>query len=77
MGRPKEDPADKAARLRERRMTELDRARSGEMNAASLTSDMRSVYNMKSLPGISFAPGVARSPSIFTPRSGSMKAAAK
>lgn len=43
--KPKEDPADRAARLRERRMSEIDQMRAGEANAASLTSDLKSTYN--------------------------------
>lgn len=44
MKSPKEDPADKAARLRERRLSELDQARTTEQTSAGLASDLRSVY---------------------------------
>lgn len=47
MKTPKEDPADKAARLRERRISELDQARSSEMTAAGMASDLRAVYGSK------------------------------
>jgi len=42
-----EDPADKAARLRERRMTDVERAKSTEESAAGLSADIRSIYGMK------------------------------
>jgi hypothetical protein len=44
--KPKEDPKDKAARLRERRLTEVERTSSAEQNAQSLTSDLMAVYGM-------------------------------
>jgi hypothetical protein len=50
MGKPKtpqEDPADKAARLRERRMTDVERAKSTEESAAGLSADIRSIYGQK------------------------------
>lgn len=49
MGRkPKgEDPADKAARLRERRMTEVERQKSTEESAAGLAADIRSIYGQR------------------------------
>lgn len=50
--KPKEDPQDKAARLRERRMSELEQERAGQKNAASLTSDLRAVYKLGRLPSV-------------------------
>jgi len=50
MGKPKtpqEDPADRAARLRERRMTDIERAKSTEESAAGLAADIRSIYGQK------------------------------
>ncbi len=47
MKSPKEDPADKAARLRERRLSELDQARTAEQTASGLASDLRSVYGSR------------------------------
>lgn len=44
MKTPKEDPADKAARLRERRLAELDRSRTISQQASAETSDIRAVY---------------------------------
>lgn len=47
MGKPKtprEDPADKAARLRERRMTEMERGQTAMESAAGATTDLRSIY---------------------------------
>jgi len=45
----KEDPADKAARRRERRITDIARQKSSEEMASGLTSDIRAVYGMKGL----------------------------
>lgn len=42
--RPKEDPADKKARLRERRLSEIERMQTAEGNAAGLAADLRAVY---------------------------------
>lgn len=42
-----EDPADKAARLRERRMTEVERQKSTEESAAGLAADIRSIYGQR------------------------------
>lgn len=44
MNRPKEDPQDKQARLRERRASEIDRKAAGESNAAALAADIRGIY---------------------------------
>lgn len=44
MERPKEDPADKAERLRERRISMLERRRAAEETASALTNDIRAVY---------------------------------
>lgn len=46
--KPEEDPKDKAARLRERRMSELDQQRTAEETAGGLTTDLRSVYGLRS-----------------------------
>ena len=48
-GGPKEDPADKAARLRDRRMATLERSRASERNASGLTRDLGSTYSLRSL----------------------------
>lgn len=45
----KEDPADKAARLRERRITEVERQKTTEQSASGLTSDLRAVYGLRGL----------------------------
>ena len=59
----KEDPADKEARLRERRITDVDRQKSAEQNADGLTSDIRAIYGMKGLkPVRGLAPPVAVTP---------------
>jgi hypothetical protein len=45
----KEDPKDKAARLRERRITEVERSKTAESAAGSLTSDLRSIYGLRQI----------------------------
>jgi hypothetical protein len=47
--RPKEDPAAKAERDREKRVAELERKRAAQDNSASLTTDYRAVYGRRSL----------------------------
>jgi hypothetical protein len=49
MSKPKEDPKDKAARLRERRITGIERQQTAEESASSLTTDLRAIYGMKGL----------------------------
>lgn len=49
MKTPKEDPADKAARLRERRISELEQDQATQKQAAGLTSDIRSVYGLRAM----------------------------
>ena len=58
---PKENSADKAARLRERRMAELEQTRAAETNAASQSSDTRAVYGI----GKGVTLGKMAAPSIF------------
>lgn len=58
--KPKEDPAEKAARLRERRMSELELTKATENNAASMSSDLRATYKFGSI----FPK--ASNPSVFT-----------
>lgn len=59
--KPKENSADKAARLRERRMAELEQTRAAEGNAASQSSDTRAAYGIGK--GVSL--GKMSAPSIF------------
>ena len=47
---PKEDPADKAARLRERRISGIERDTATQKTAADLTSDLRSIYGFRGIP---------------------------
>lgn len=54
MKKPKEDPEDKRARLRERRLSEIDRRAASEQNAAGLTSDIRAIYGGAPLPTFPF-----------------------
>lgn len=70
--KPKEDPADKKARLRERRLSEIDRKTASEENAAGLTADLRGIYGggwRPSLPGFVMPslPGPASPPRITHP----------
>lgn len=44
MKTPRENPDDKAARLRERRMSELERSRTVQTQARDLTGDVRRIY---------------------------------
>lgn len=44
-----ESAEDKAARLRERRLTSLERSSAASETAAGLTNDLRSVYGRPSL----------------------------
>ena len=44
---PEEDPADRRARMRERRVTGLEQAAVGQENAKSLTTDLMSVYGIE------------------------------
>lgn len=45
---PREDPKDKAARLRERRLSEIELGRASQQTAADLTTDLRGAYGMRS-----------------------------
>ena len=47
MKTPKEDPADKAARLRERRTAEVERSRTVQTQARDLTGDVRRIYGSR------------------------------
>ena len=49
MKTPKEDPADKAARFRERRISELEQDEATQEQAAGLSSDIRSVYGLRAM----------------------------
>ena len=51
MGMPKgESRADRLARGRERRLSEIDRTQSAEKTAADLTTDLRAVYGFRGIP---------------------------
>jgi hypothetical protein len=52
MKSPKEDPEDKAARLRERRITDVERSEATQRNAAGMTSDLATIYGLKGLKGL-------------------------
>lgn len=67
MGAPKEDPEDKKARLRERRMSELERARISQKNAFGMTSDLASVYGLRGLSMFGTA-GAANAPAAAKTR---------
>lgn len=49
MKTPREDPADKAARLRERRLSELEQDQAAQEQAKGLTTDIRAVYGLRAL----------------------------
>ena len=61
MKTPKEPKSDKEARLRERRISELERSRSVQTQARDLTNDIRRTYgNNFSMFGLSTARPIAR-----------------
>lgn len=64
---PKEDPEDKKARLRERRLSMLELDRSTQQNAQDMGADLRSVYGMAGLVGAKGAklPISKPMPSVF------------
>lgn len=50
MGRPKgESEEDKKARLRERRITEVNRTQQAEKTASGLTTDLRAIYGLRNM----------------------------
>lgn len=51
MSKPKEDPADKKARLRERRLSEIERTAAAQDNAASRAADIRAIYGAQPMRG--------------------------
>lgn len=69
MKSPREDPADKAARERERRLSELDRNTAAQKNAGGLSTDLRSVYGLRSMSlfGTPGKPGPAAPTTPTTP----------
>ncbi len=74
MKTPKEDPADKAARLRERRLSELEQDQAAQEQAKGLSSDIRAVYGLRALsmfgtPGRP-APSVPVAPPVKKPTLG-------
>ena len=63
---PKEDPKDKAARERERRLAERERARAVKDNAEDLTTDLTAVYGApKGLPAMPAPTRAFSFPSLF------------
>ena len=51
MRRPKEDPRDRAARLRERRMAEVEQQGAAQDQAGRLASDLRAIYGYSMFGG--------------------------
>lgn len=47
---PGESAEDKAARLRERRLSELDRNVAAQRSSADMAGDLRAVYGLRGLP---------------------------
>lgn len=66
MKSPKEDPNDKAARERERRLAELDQNAAAQQDAGGLTTDLRSVYGLRSLSLFGTGPGAPKP--VSTPK---------
>jgi hypothetical protein len=56
---PKEDPQDKAMRMRERRISEIERDSAASANARGMTQDLGSIYGMRGLAGL-FSKGMAK-----------------
>jgi len=63
---PKEDPQDKAARLRERRISQMERDSATQRTAGDLTSDLRSVYGLRGLPLVFGSAPVSGAPGLTT-----------
>lgn len=62
---PKEDPEAKKDRLRERRISLIERRNAAEQSASGLTSDLRGVYGLSGLslfgvPGAKPKPAAAK-----------------
>ena len=57
--KPKEDPKNKAARLRERRMLKVEDQRAGQEAARGLTTDLRSIHGMSLFKSTTAASGLA------------------
>ena len=57
---PKEDPKDKADRLRERRISLLERMNSTEESAKGLTSDLRAVYGLTGIKPMPTSPAIEK-----------------
>lgn len=51
MKTPKENPSDKAARYRDRRIIDIKRQKFTQEIAADLTSDLRAMYGLNGLTG--------------------------
>lgn len=74
MKTPSEDPADKAARLRERRLSELEQSQAVQDQAKNLQTDLGAVYGLRALsmfgtPGRP-APSVPVAPPVKKPTLG-------
>lgn len=72
MKAPKEDPEDKKARLRERRMSLLEQSRTAQNSARDMTDDIRGTYGLGglSLFGTRGSFTAPKGGSIFTVGSG-------
>lgn len=71
--RPKENPADKKARLRERRMSTLERARAAEDQAGGLTADLRAIYGSRRTVRPTTNPGLPPGMGSSRPSTGSSR----
>jgi hypothetical protein len=71
---PKENPEDRKARLRERRIAGIERDTATQKTAADLTSDLRSIYGFRGIPlmfGSMGAPAKPTRPPMPRPLGGS------
>ena len=64
---PKEDPKDKAERLRQRRIAEIDRMGTAQQNASGLTTDLRGVYGLRALSMFGMGGGPGKSAPALKP----------
>jgi hypothetical protein len=62
-----EDPADKEARERERKLAQQERRSATEEGAAGLTTDLRAIYGLRGYRGSMFAQAAPAAPRAATP----------
>lgn len=69
MGAPKESKADRDARRRERRLSEIDQQKSAQEQAAGITTDLRAIYGLRGIPLMMGSAPVSKpkQPTVRTP----------